>query len=163
MTTKVRNGIHQHHNLRRNRPNGRKTAGSKGICTSRWPPQDRRVETASNHQEKRREPYALIMEREQFRFGLGPIAIFLIVGLVLIASGIKILSEYERAVIFRLGRLVKYRGPGLLYVIPLIEGMGRVDMRTIPLDVPSQDVITKDNVSIKGNAVLYFRVLAFVS
>ena len=94
-----------------------------------------------------------------FGFGFGPIATFLVIGLVLLASGVKILSEYERAVIFRLGRLVKHRGPGLIYVIPLIERMVRVDMRTITLDVPSQDVITKDNVSLKVNAVLYFRVL----
>ena len=92
-------------------------------------------------------------------FGFGSIAMFLIIGVALIASGIKILSEYERAVIFRLGRLMKYRGPGLIYVIPLVERMVRMDMRTVTLDVPSQDVITKDNVSIKVNAVLYFRVL----
>lgn len=92
-------------------------------------------------------------------FGFGPIAVFLIIVLVLVVSGVKILSEYERAVIFRLGRLVKSRGPGLIYVIPLIERMVRMDLRTITLDVPSQDVITKDNVSIKVNAVLYFRIL----
>ena len=94
-----------------------------------------------------------------FDFGFGPIVIFLVIGLVLLASGVKVLSEYQRAVVFRLGRLVKYRGPGLIYVIPLIERMVRVDMRTITLDIPSQDVITRDNVSVKVNAVLYFRVL----
>ena len=92
-------------------------------------------------------------------FSFGPIVTFLVIGLVLLASGVKVLSEYERAVVFRLGRLVKYRGPGLIYIIPLIERMVRVDMRTITLDIPSQDVITKDNVSLKVNAVLYFRVL----
>ncbi len=92
-------------------------------------------------------------------FGFGPIVTFLVIGLVLLASGVKILSEYERAVVFRLGRLVNQRGPGLIYVIPLIERMVRVDMRTVTLDIPSQDVITKDNVSVKVNAVLYFRVL----
>lgn len=92
-------------------------------------------------------------------FGLGSIATFLLVGLALLVSGIKIMSEYERAVIFRLGRLVPYRGPGIIYVIPFIERMVRVDMRTLTLDVPSQDVITRDNVSVKVNAVLYFRVL----
>lgn len=92
-------------------------------------------------------------------FGFGPVVTFLIIGLVLLASGIKVLPEYERGVIFRLGRLVKQRGPGLIYVIPVIERMVRMDMRTITLDVPPQDVITKDNVSIKVNAVLYFRVL----
>lgn len=74
-------------------------------------------------------------------------------------SGIKIMREYERAVILRLGRLVSHRGPGIIYVIPGIEKMIRVDMRTITMDVPSQDVITLDNVSVKVNAVLYFRVV----
>ncbi len=92
-------------------------------------------------------------------FGFGPIVTFLVIGLVLLASGVKILSEYERAVVFRLGRLVNHRGPGIIYIIPLIERMVRVDMRTITLDIPSQDVITRDNVSVKVNAVLYFRVL----
>ena len=92
-------------------------------------------------------------------FGFGPVVTFLVIGLVLLASGIKVLPEYERGVIFRLGRLVKQRGPGLIYVIPVIERMVRMDMRTITLDIPPQDVITKDNVSIKVNAVLYFRVL----
>ncbi|TFH25024.1 MAG: slipin family protein [Myxococcales bacterium] len=74
-------------------------------------------------------------------------------------SGIKILKEYERGVIFRLGRLREHRGPGLIYVIPLLEKMERIDTRTIAMDVPSQDVITRDNVSVKVNAVLYFRVV----
>ena len=76
-----------------------------------------------------------------------------------IASGLKVLREYERAVVFRLGRLVGARGPGIIYVIPGIEKAIRIDMRTITMDIPSQDVITKDNVSIKVNAVLYFRVI----
>lgn len=76
-----------------------------------------------------------------------------------ILSGIKIFREYERAVVFRLGRLVGSRGPGIVYVIPGIEKALRIDMRTITMDVPSQDVITKDNVSVKVNAVLYFRVV----
>jgi regulator of protease activity HflC (stomatin/prohibitin superfamily) len=79
--------------------------------------------------------------------------------LALLVSGIKIMKEYERAVVLRLGRLVGYRGPGIIYVIPGIERMERVDMRTITMDVPSQDVITRDNVSVKVNAVLYFRVV----
>lgn len=78
---------------------------------------------------------------------------------ILIISGIKILKEYERGVIFRLGRMVSPRGPGIMYVIPLIEKMLRVDLRTVTLDVPPQDVITKDNVSVKVSAVLYFRVV----
>jgi regulator of protease activity HflC (stomatin/prohibitin superfamily) len=79
--------------------------------------------------------------------------------LVLIVSGVKIVREYERAVVFRLGRLVPARGPGIIYVIPLVEQFVRLDLRTLTLDVPSQDVITRDNVSVKVNAVLYFRVV----
>jgi regulator of protease activity HflC (stomatin/prohibitin superfamily) len=83
----------------------------------------------------------------------------LIVAFGLIASAIKVVREYERLVIFRLGRLVGPRGPGVTIVIPGIEKAVRVDLRTVTMDVPAQDVITKDNVSIKVNAVLYFRVL----
>ena len=90
---------------------------------------------------------------------LGPLITFVVIGLVLLASGIKILPEYERGVIFRLGRLVPHRGPGVAYVIPLVERMVRIDLRTITMDVPPQDVITRDNVSVKVSAVLYFRVL----
>jgi regulator of protease activity HflC (stomatin/prohibitin superfamily) len=90
---------------------------------------------------------------------LGPLATFVLIALVLIVSGVKVLPEYERAVIFRLGRLVPHRGPGVIYVLPLIERMVRIDLRTITMDVPPQDVITRDNVSVKVNAVLYFRVL----
>lgn len=90
---------------------------------------------------------------------LGPAATALVVLIVLLVSGVKIVREYERAVVFRLGRLTDARGPGIIYVIPLIEQMFRLDLRTITLDVPSQDVITRDNVSIKVNAVLYFRVV----
>jgi regulator of protease activity HflC (stomatin/prohibitin superfamily) len=78
---------------------------------------------------------------------------------LLLVSGVKVLREYERAVVFRLGRLVPYRGLGLIYVIPLIERMVRVSLRTIALDVPPQDVVTRDNVSLKVSAVIYFRVL----
>lgn len=92
-------------------------------------------------------------------FGFGPIATFLIIVVFLLISGIKILKEYERAVIFRLGRMVEPRGPGIVYVIPVIEKMSRMDLRVVTLDIPPQDVITRDNVSIKVNAVLYFRVL----
>jgi regulator of protease activity HflC (stomatin/prohibitin superfamily) len=79
--------------------------------------------------------------------------------LILIVSGVKIVREYERAVVFRLGRLMASRGPGIIYVIPLVEQFVRLDLRTLTLNVPSQDVITRDNVSIKVNAVLYFRVV----
>ena len=92
-------------------------------------------------------------------FNFGAIATVLIIAVVLAISGIKILKEYERAVIFRLGRLVKARGPGITYVIPWVEKMMRVDLRTVAMDVPPQDVITRDNVSIKVSAVLYFRVI----
>src|SRR2546429_5562845 len=78
---------------------------------------------------------------------------------VFLLSGLKVLREYERAVVFRLGRLVGARGPGLVYVIPGIEKALRIDLRTITMDIPSQDVITKDNVSLKVSAVLYFRVI----
>jgi regulator of protease activity HflC (stomatin/prohibitin superfamily) len=90
---------------------------------------------------------------------LGPAATVVLMLGVLLATGLKVVREYERAVIFRLGRLTSARGPGIIYVIPFIEQMSRMDLRTITLDVPSQDVITRDNVSIKVNAVLYFRVM----
>ncbi len=89
----------------------------------------------------------------------GPAATVLILVVAFIISGVKILKEYERAVIFRLGRLVASRGPGIIYVIPMIEKMQRVELRTVTMDVPPQDVITKDNVSVKVSAVLYFRVI----
>lgn len=88
-----------------------------------------------------------------------PVATVLILVVAFIISGIKILKEYERAVIFRLGRLVASRGPGIIYVIPMIERMQRIELRTVTMDVPPQDVITKDNVSVKVSAVLYFRVI----
>jgi regulator of protease activity HflC (stomatin/prohibitin superfamily) len=90
---------------------------------------------------------------------LGSIATALMIIGFLVMSGIKVLKEFERGVVFRLGRLVGYRGPGIVYIIPLIERWVRVDLRTITWDIPAQDVITKDNVSVKVNAVLYFRVV----
>jgi regulator of protease activity HflC (stomatin/prohibitin superfamily) len=90
---------------------------------------------------------------------VGPAGTFGIIVVILIISGIKIMKEYQRAVIFRLGRMVAARGPGIIYVIPLIEKMIRVDLRTVTMDIPPQDVITRDNVSVKVSAVLYFRVL----
>jgi regulator of protease activity HflC (stomatin/prohibitin superfamily) len=90
---------------------------------------------------------------------VGPLATVALVVAAFVLSGIKILKEFERGVIFRLGRLVDHRGPGIIYVLPLIERMQRVDLRTVTMDVPAQDVITKDNVSVKVNAVLYFRVV----
>jgi regulator of protease activity HflC (stomatin/prohibitin superfamily) len=87
------------------------------------------------------------------------VAVVLFVGVLLVLSAVKIVPEYERGVVFRLGRLVGARGPGLFLLIPIIERMVRVDTRVITLDVPSQEVITLDNVTIKVNAVLYFMVV----
>jgi regulator of protease activity HflC (stomatin/prohibitin superfamily) len=92
-------------------------------------------------------------------FGLGAPITFLIIIIAAIISGIKVLKEYERGVVFRLGRMVGARGPGLVYIIPGIEKMVKMDLRTVTMDIPPQDVITRDNVSVKVNAVLYFRVL----
>lgn len=88
--------------------------------------------------------------------GLGGIAILVI---ILLVASIRILREYERGVIFQLGRYLGVRGPGLIIVIPGIQQMVRVDLRTVVLDVPTQDVISRDNVSVKVNAVIYFRVV----
>jgi regulator of protease activity HflC (stomatin/prohibitin superfamily) len=87
------------------------------------------------------------------------LAAILFVALMLVFSAIKIVPEYERGVVFRLGRLVGARGPGLFLLIPILERMVRVDTRVITLDVPAQEVITLDNVTIKVNAVLYFMVI----
>ncbi|HPQ44987.1 MAG TPA: slipin family protein [Syntrophales bacterium] len=76
-----------------------------------------------------------------------------------LAAAIRILNEYERGVIFRLGRIIATKGPGLIILIPVIDRMVKVDMRIITMDVPPQDVITRDNVSVKVNAVIYFRVM----
>ena len=86
--------------------------------------------------------------------------LFLLALLVfLLSSMLKVLREYERGVIFRLGKLIATKGPGLIILIPIIDKMVKISLRTIVLDVPPQDIITKDNVSVKVNAVLYFRVL----
>lgn len=89
--------------------------------------------------------------------GAGLIAVIVIV-FFLVVNTIKILKEYERGVVFRLGRFVGVRGPGLILLIPLFEKMVKVTLRTVALDVPPQDVVTKDNVSVKVNAVMYFQV-----
>jgi regulator of protease activity HflC (stomatin/prohibitin superfamily) len=85
-------------------------------------------------------------------------AVIAFFGMLLLFNMIKILKEYERGVIFRLGRLIGSKGPGLIILIPMIDKMVRVDLRVITYDIPPQDVITKDNVSIKVNAVLYFQI-----
>ncbi|HZM17263.1 MAG TPA: slipin family protein [Candidatus Krumholzibacteria bacterium] len=90
---------------------------------------------------------------QQLPFG---IIVFFVV--MVLGSAIRVLREYERAVVFRLGRYVGLRGPGLFLLIPIIDRMVKVSLRTVVLDVPPQDVITKDNVSVKVNAVVYFRV-----
>ncbi len=88
-----------------------------------------------------------------------PFFIFIAVLVALLYSAIKILREYERGVIFLLGRFWKVKGPGLIIVIPGIQKMVRVDLRTVVMDVPSQDVISRDNVSVKVSAVIYFRIM----
>jgi len=88
-----------------------------------------------------------------------PAAALVVFLLIIIASAIKIVREYERGVIFRLGRLVGGRGPGLFFVIPIFEKMVRIDLRTMVLDVPTQEVITRDNVPVRVDAVIYMRVL----
>jgi regulator of protease activity HflC (stomatin/prohibitin superfamily) len=88
-----------------------------------------------------------------------PMVLVAIVFVLILLSGVKILREFERGVIFRLGRAIGVRGPGLVIVIPFIEIMQRVDLRTVTMDIPPQDVITRDNVSVKVSAVLYFRVV----
>lgn len=83
----------------------------------------------------------------------------LIVVVLFLLSAVRIVKEYERGVIFRLGRLVGARGPGLFFIIPILENMVVVDLRTVTYDVPSQEVVTKDNVTVKVNAVVYYRVV----
>jgi regulator of protease activity HflC (stomatin/prohibitin superfamily) len=87
-----------------------------------------------------------------------PVGIVVLFLILVLASAIRVLREYERAVIFRLGRYVGLKGPGLFLLIPIIDRMVKVSLRTLVLDVPPQDVITRDNVSVKVNAVVYFRV-----
>src|SRR6188768_3760481 len=88
-------------------------------------------------------------------FGFGTLVIILIV----LFTAFRILREYERGVVFMLGRFHKVKGPGLILIIPGIQKMVRVDLRTVVMDVPSQDVISRDNVSVKVSAVVYFRVV----
>ncbi|MCD6288927.1 MAG: slipin family protein [Anaerolineae bacterium] len=85
--------------------------------------------------------------------------VFIIILLAILSSAIKIVQEYERGVIFRLGRLIGAKGPGLFFIIPIVDRMVKVDLRVITLDVPSQEAITRDNVTVKVNAVVYFHVI----
>ncbi len=87
------------------------------------------------------------------------IAAIIVLVIFFLSSAIRILNEYERGVVFRLGRVIAAKGPGLIILIPIIDKMVKVDLRTVTMDVPSQDVITRDNVSVKVNAVVYFRVM----
>jgi len=87
------------------------------------------------------------------------VVLLIILGGILLASGVRILREYERGVIFRLGRLIAQKGPGLIFLIPFVDRMVRIDLRTVTLTVPPQEVITKDNVTVRVTAVAYFRVI----
>ncbi|MBN2412117.1 slipin family protein [candidate division KSB1 bacterium] len=88
-----------------------------------------------------------------------PLIVLIVLGIILLTSAIKIFREYERGVVFRLGRLIGDKGPGIFFIIPLVDRVVKVSLRIITLDVPTQDVISKDNVSIKVNAVILYRVL----
>ena len=87
------------------------------------------------------------------------VPIILLVLVLFASSAIRVMREYQRAVVFTLGRFTSVKGPGLFLLVPYVQQMVRVDLRTVVLDVPSQDVISRDNVSVKVNAVIYFRVV----
>jgi regulator of protease activity HflC (stomatin/prohibitin superfamily) len=87
------------------------------------------------------------------------VALLIVLFVLFLASGVRILREYERGVIFRLGRLIAQKGPGLIFLIPIVDRMVRIDLRTVTLSVPPQEVITKDNVTVRVTAVAYFRVI----
>jgi regulator of protease activity HflC (stomatin/prohibitin superfamily) len=89
-------------------------------------------------------------------FGIIPVLILIVFFLI---TSLRVLNEYERGVIFRLGRVINLKGPGLIILLPILDRMTKVSLRTFAMDVPNQDVITRDNVSIKVNAVVYFRVI----
>ncbi len=89
-----------------------------------------------------------------------PVAIAVVIVIIIVFYSIRVLNEYERGVIFRLGRVVGVKGPGIIILVPIIDRMAKVSLRTVVMDVPPQDIITRDNVSVKVNAVIYFRVLA---
>jgi regulator of protease activity HflC (stomatin/prohibitin superfamily) len=92
-------------------------------------------------------------------FSGGFLLFLFVLAFFVILTCVKVLNEYERGVVFRLGRIIGAKGPGLILLIPMVDKMVRIDMRTITLDVPPQDVITKDNITLKVNAVVYFRVI----
>lgn len=90
---------------------------------------------------------------------IGLVVALLILGIYVLASAIRILREYERGVIFRLGRLIGAKGPGLIFLIPIIDKMVRIDLRTVTMDVPTQEVITRDNIPVRVNAIVYFHIV----
>ena len=92
---------------------------------------------------------------------MGPIiaVVIVIVVIAILSMSIKVVNEYERGVIFRLGRLMGAKGPGFFMIIPFIDRMVKIDLRVVTMDVPSQDVITRDNVTVRVSAVVYFRVI----
>jgi regulator of protease activity HflC (stomatin/prohibitin superfamily) len=92
-------------------------------------------------------------------FSIGTLAFLVILGLVVLTQVVKVLNEYERGVVFTFGRFTGVKGPGLIILIPAVQRMVKVDLRVIVLDVPTQDVISRDNVSVKVNAVVYFRIV----
>ncbi len=87
------------------------------------------------------------------------IGVIVILGIMFVASAVKIVQEYERGVIFRLGRIQGAKGPGLFFIVPIIDRMQRIDLRTITLEIPPQEVITRDNVTVKVTAVVFFRII----
>jgi regulator of protease activity HflC (stomatin/prohibitin superfamily) len=91
--------------------------------------------------------------------GFTVLAVLIALGLMILSNAVRVLREYERGVIFRLGRMIGVKGPGLILLIPILDRMVKVSLRTVVMDIPPQDVITRDNVSVKVNAVLYFRVI----
>jgi len=93
-------------------------------------------------------------------FNYVPVLFVVVLLIMLVSSAVRILPEYERGVLFRLGRFAGVRGPGLFFIIPGIDKLARVSLRTVAMDVPPQDVITRDNVTVKVSAVIYFRVMA---
>jgi len=101
----------------------------------------------------------MIFDAVEMLLSIGTSFGFILIALFILSSAIKIVPEYQRVVVFRLGRLVGSKGPGIVLVIPLIDRVIRVDLRVVTLDVPVQEVITRDNVPIKVNAVVYFRVM----
>lgn len=94
-----------------------------------------------------------------FQFGFTGFILAIVLVIYFLSSAIKILKEYERGVVFRLGRVIPVKGPGLVIIWPIIDKLVKVSLRTVAFDVPPQDVITRDNISVKVNAVVYFRVI----